>query len=374
MTLRELAREFKDYPATTIFCFLWVVVFVAMTAIQIGGGVYPSLSRWLLVGIGEGHQFGDLSLQDLARGEYWRLITSTFVHFSLVHLGLNVLAMYQLGTMAESWFGRPQLVFIYGLTGGGGNLVSAILRYGAGSNPRIHSGGGSVVIMGLVGLWAVAGLRSGTRTWRSLGWLMLIFMFITALFGIALPRYIDNWGHAGGALIGIGLGFGHRGMLRAASRPSAWGRGVLMGVVIAACWAAQLVEDRLDAPIRHEQDRVRRLAELETSYRELSRIARNVNQKGDATIALKSLESQRLAADSIRLPPAQALKLRGLANAASAGHLPDRESRELTELLTTLLEQVRRDYAAQREKLWQLRSDPNFRRARQTSTETRRVR
>ena len=63
------------------------------------------------------------------RGEYWRLITSTFVHFSLLHLGLNVLAMYQLGTMAESWFGRPQLIFIYGLTGGGGNLVSALLRY-----------------------------------------------------------------------------------------------------------------------------------------------------------------------------------------------------------------------------------------------------
>ena len=66
---------------------------------------------------------------DLARGEYWRLITSTFVHFSLLHLGLNVLAMYQLGTMTESWFGKSQLVFIYGLTGGGGNLISAILRY-----------------------------------------------------------------------------------------------------------------------------------------------------------------------------------------------------------------------------------------------------
>ena len=63
MTLRELAREFKDYPATTVFCFLWIVVFVVMIVTQINDGVYPSLSRWLVVGIGEGRQFGDLSLQ-----------------------------------------------------------------------------------------------------------------------------------------------------------------------------------------------------------------------------------------------------------------------------------------------------------------------
>jgi rhomboid protease GluP len=373
MTLRELAREFKDYPATTVFCFLWIVVFVVMIVTQINDGVYPSLSRWLVVGIGEGRQFGDLSLRDLARGEYWRLITSTFVHFSLLHLGLNVLAMYQLGTMTESWFGKSQLVFIYGLTGGGGNLISAILRYAAGSNPRIHSGGGSVVIMGLVGLWAVAGLRSGTGTGKSLGRLMFVFIFMTALLGIALPQYIDNWGHAGGALVGVTLGFGHRGLLRAASRPSTWGRGVFMGVVIAACLAAQLVEERLEAPIRRERNVIRRLAALETSYRQLSRIAGDVSQRGNATIAIKSLASERLAADSERLPPADARKLRSLAKAASAGPLPAQESGELTELFTTLLERVRRDYAAEREKLWQLRRDPNLRRTPRSSTATRRV-
>ena len=38
MTLRELAREVKDYPATTAFCFLWIMVFVAMIGTKIGGG------------------------------------------------------------------------------------------------------------------------------------------------------------------------------------------------------------------------------------------------------------------------------------------------------------------------------------------------
>ena len=115
--------------------------------------------------------------------------------------------MYQLGTMVESWYGTPQSIFIYGLTGGGGNLVSVLIRHAIGSNPRIHSGGGSVVIMGLVGLCAVVGLRSRTELGVSLGRLMVFFMVTTAILGAVLPQFIDNWGHAGGALVGIALGF-----------------------------------------------------------------------------------------------------------------------------------------------------------------------
>ena len=70
---------------------------------------YPSWTRLLVLGIGDGHRFGDLALQDLAHGEYWRLITSTFVHFSVLHLVLNLIAMYQLGTMVESWYGSLSL-------------------------------------------------------------------------------------------------------------------------------------------------------------------------------------------------------------------------------------------------------------------------
>src|SRR5207248_1102103 len=81
----------------------------------------------------------------------WRLVTCNFVHYSLIHIGLNLLAMYQLGTLVESWYGSSQLVLIYGLTGAGGNLVSALIRYGIGSNRAVHSGGGSGVILGLGG-------------------------------------------------------------------------------------------------------------------------------------------------------------------------------------------------------------------------------
>ena len=110
----------------------------------------------------------------------------------------------------------------------GGNLVSVLIRYMIGSNPRIHSGGGSVVIMGLVGLCAVVGLRSETRMGVSMGRLMVFFMVTTAVIG---PRCRNS--STTGAMRVVRwwecLGFAHRALLAAVNRPSAWGRGVVTG-------------------------------------------------------------------------------------------------------------------------------------------------
>jgi rhomboid protease GluP len=247
MTLRTLAREIRDYPATACFSLIWILVFVALLAVRMREQPAPGLWRFLVLGIGDGHRFGDLTLHDLGRGEIWRLITSTFVHYSVIHIALNLLAFYLLGTLVESWYGAPQFILIYGLTGGLGNLVSALIRYAIGSGQNVHSGGGSVVIMGLIGLCAVMGWRSRTAVGSDLGWQMLKALGLTGLLGIGFRGYIDNWGHAGGALVGFLLGLMHRWFLRQYSRPSAWGMGVLMGLVIVGCGLAQWVADRREA-------------------------------------------------------------------------------------------------------------------------------
>ena len=124
------------------------------------------------------------------------------------------------------------------------------------------------MIMGLVGLCAVVGLRSRTELGVSMGRLMVFFMVTTAVLGAVLPQFIDNWGHAGGAVVGIALGFAHRGLLRAVHKPSAWGRGVVTAILIAACGVAQVVADRREAPLREEQGVIRRLSELERNYQD----------------------------------------------------------------------------------------------------------
>src|SRR5262249_23555899 len=133
MKWRALIRDVRDFPATLSFCLTWIVVFAALTYAHLAQGNPLPLFRWLLPGFGGGHRFGGLTLHELSQGQIWRLMTCNFVHYSLVHIVLNVLAMYQLGTLVESWYGPSQLVLIYGLTGGGGNLVSALIRSATGS-------------------------------------------------------------------------------------------------------------------------------------------------------------------------------------------------------------------------------------------------
>ena len=160
--LRQLREDAREFPATTTLSALWVLVFVLMAAKQawFGTGITAGQS---VLGLREGFWFGDMTVGELFAGELWRTLTATFVHYGLLHIGLNLYAFYQLGCLVESWYGANSFVAIYVLTGGGGNLLSGLLRHALRCDPTIASGGGSVVVMGLVGLCAVVGWRARTR-------------------------------------------------------------------------------------------------------------------------------------------------------------------------------------------------------------------
>jgi hypothetical protein len=108
------------------------------------------------------------------------------------------------------------------------------------------------VILGLVALVAVVGWRSRTRMGAYLCSQMVWLMAATAVLGRIVP-IIDNWGHAGGALIGAAIGFAHRTLIRTPRRPVAkWAGGVGMLLLIAS-GAAQLRADRIEAGERSLQ-------------------------------------------------------------------------------------------------------------------------
>jgi len=72
MTLRTLAREIRDYPATACFSLIWILVFVALLFVRMREQPAPGLWRFLVLGIGDGHRFGDLTLHDSGREESGR--------------------------------------------------------------------------------------------------------------------------------------------------------------------------------------------------------------------------------------------------------------------------------------------------------------
>lgn len=129
---------------------------------------------------------------------WWSLITANFLHGSLLHIAFNMLAFRQMGALVIQLFGIHRMVSIYILTGVGGFLVS----YLAGVEFTI---GASAALCGLVGAALYYGKSRGGTVGQAVykhttGW-------IIGLFLIGLMPRINNWGHAGGVLSGILLGW-----------------------------------------------------------------------------------------------------------------------------------------------------------------------
>lgn len=258
--LRGLLADFKDYPATLILGLLWVVVFVVMVANQLWTGPVPTFHQFTIGTIGSAHRYGDLTVSELLRGEVWRCVTCTFVHYNILHISTNLMGLYLFGCLVEMWYGRWQFVALYVVIGGGGNLVSALARQAIGTNPLVHSGGGSTLVIGLVALCAVVGWRSKSRIGDHLRRDAVGILLFTAFLG-QMTAVVDNWGHAGGALMGALMGFAHRALVRSAARPAARWAGIAAAVIIAASGVAQVRENRVEDDQRRVVDAWRRTQE-----------------------------------------------------------------------------------------------------------------
>jgi hypothetical protein len=190
---------------------------------------------------------------------------------------------------------------------------------------------------------------------------MVFFLLVTALLGIVLPNYIDNWGHAGGTLVGSALGIAHHRFLSNESKPSAWGSGVLTGLVIAACGAAQFIADRREAPVRQEQRMIRRSNELMNSARDLTVVGRMVKGRLDLSSVVKRLSAMEQLLDGPSRVEVRGL--RPLVETALTRPLSDSEQREFQERLARAVRAVLREYQLEQRRLRQSRREPQYSRA-----------
>jgi membrane associated rhomboid family serine protease len=262
-------------------CALWVAVFVAMILVQGGfqqGGDLLSGG----VSAATGDRFGSVTSAQVYAGQWWRALTATFIHYSLVHLFVNTAGLYQIGPLIESWYGSAAFLGLYAVLGVGGNLLAALSRpwiarqlAGLGNVhfPDYPCGGGSGVLCGLVALLAVVGWRSRSRFGDYLKAQMLGVLGFTAALGLMLPN-VDNFGHAGGAVAGALVGLTHRRLVRLAGRPSARALGVAGGLLIAV--AAGLQFRNPPPPPRPPADPRREVARLGSAMLQLVEVDRSL--------------------------------------------------------------------------------------------------
>jgi rhomboid protease GluP len=138
----------------------------------------------------------------VAEGEAWRLVTSAFLHSGFVHLALNVLSLYFLGSFAEVTFGRSGFLTLYLISGIAGGL--AYLYFGSFSGPAV---GASGAIFGLLGGVFGFAIRRGTFSTRDPVISQLLLLTAINLFlGATIPG-VSNTAHIGGLLGGLVFGY-----------------------------------------------------------------------------------------------------------------------------------------------------------------------
>ena len=187
-------------PVTFGLISACVLVYV-LVALQ-GAGVGVPLNVGLVQQPREVLSLGALIPALVAEGEAWRLVTSAFLHSGFVHLALNMLSLYFLGSFAEVTFGRSRFLALYLISGIAGGL--AYLYFGSFSAPAV---GASGAIFGLLGGVFGFAIRRGTFSMRNPIISQLLLLTALNLFlGATIPG-VSNTAHIGGLLGGLVFGY-----------------------------------------------------------------------------------------------------------------------------------------------------------------------
>ena len=141
----------------------------------------------------------------LVQQEYWRLLTSVFLHSGLYHLGSNLIAQVFLGNAVERNLGHIKYLILYIVSGVGGNIISVLYDRAQGVNT--YSVGASGAVFGVMGALIVLIIkgRKKLRTGSSMLVRAGFAVFYAVYAGFRTP-YTDNAAHLGGLAFGIALG------------------------------------------------------------------------------------------------------------------------------------------------------------------------
>jgi membrane associated rhomboid family serine protease len=140
---------------------------------------------------------GALFGPSVAQGDWYRIVTSGFLHANALHVGLNCLVLYQLGQLMEPVLGRSRYLIVYMVAMLGGSFGVLLIQ------PDRPTVGASGAVFGLMGA-AVATMRSrGINPFETaLGGTIMLNLIIT----FTIPN-ISIGGHVGGLIGGFVAGW-----------------------------------------------------------------------------------------------------------------------------------------------------------------------
>jgi len=186
--VQNVQRSTAGRPGIVTTTLIGIVVGVYLLQLA-GGAAVNANSGWIF-------EHGALFIEridssgrivGLAQGEWWRLLTTAFLHYGPIHLGMNMLALWWIGRPLEAALGPLRYVLLYlvsGLAGSAGALIA---------NPTAVTVGASGAIFGILGA-AIVLERQQTYV---LGGAAVTLLVVNLAFTFAVPG-ISIGGHLGG--------------------------------------------------------------------------------------------------------------------------------------------------------------------------------
>lgn len=131
----------------------------------------------------------------IAEGQYYRLISCMFLHGGLLHVALNMYALYSIGPLVERLYGRTKYIIIYFASG----ILSSLFSYALSDSVSV---GASGAIFGLLGTTLVFAVKARKNIGRDFLRNIASVIIINLIIGFTMSN-IDNYGHLGGLVGGI---------------------------------------------------------------------------------------------------------------------------------------------------------------------------
>ena len=179
------------FKVSPVLALINVVVFLVLCVINLSFTHFSNQSLLLL-----GANFHPL----VDQGQWWRLLSSVFLHLSVAHLLFNCISLLFLGRLLEPILGHVKFLIAYIATG----LAAGFASYWL--NDNVISAGASGAIFGLFGIFIVLLLSNLFEPRVRNYWLKSVggILALNLVLGLVLP--IDNAAHIGGLISGVVAG------------------------------------------------------------------------------------------------------------------------------------------------------------------------
>jgi rhomboid protease GluP len=180
-------------PVTVLLLLVNIAVFAAMHTGGHAKSILGGASVLRLV------QYGAI-FTPFTDDEWWRVLSADFVHIGLIHIGMNMFALVQLGRESEPLVGSGRYALTYVLTGMAGFWTS--IEWAHLQHLALPTAGASASLFGILGM--LLGWLIGRRdpNWKQFAIRAVIY---SLLFGFFLRA--NNAAHVGGLIAGIVFGF-----------------------------------------------------------------------------------------------------------------------------------------------------------------------